>query len=311
MFRARLVLYCGLCSLLLAAGSASAQTELLSNPNFTMDLSGWANDNDRPAQFDSLDSQNDPASGSARLTNVGTSNGAVPIVLTQCQRVSAGTEYGYGGIVNVPSGQPADTSAQIIIYSYQSTDCSGASLQFDSISSGAVSTWLAIGRTLFTANGASSVQIGLGVLKPSGISADAQALFDNMYLQRTDGGGLISEKLSGSWFNPATPGQGFFLDISPELNLFFGGWFTWTTTPGQIDWMTVQGSYGGNMAMVPIFRSTGGTFNDPSTVENTAIGVATFVFSSCTQGQVTIEFIGTGQTIVIPLQRITPTFPGC
>lgn len=296
---------------LLMANTALAQTQLLANRGFATDLSDWSNENNRPAVWSSSDAYDDPASGSAQLTNVGVSNGAIPLALTQCQRVSAATEYGYGGTVLVPVNQPVDTSAQILIYSYTSTDCSGTILQFDSIASVEVETWLAIGGTLFTANGVSSIRISLGVFKPGGERADADALFDDIYLRRADGGGLINERLSGSWFNPATPGQGFFLDISPDLNLFFGGWFTWTTLAGQIDWMTVQGNYSGNMAMVSIFRSSGGAFNDPATVSSVALGVATFTFSSCTEGQVTIEFMGTGSTTVIPLKRITPAFPGC
>jgi len=305
----RLLLYFAFC--LLLANSAAAQSELLTNPGFATDLSDWSNENNRPAIWNSRDASNDPASGSAQLTNVGVSNGGVPLTLSQCHRVNAATEYGYGGNVLVPANQPVDTSAQIFILSFASTDCSDTSVQVDAIASVAVETWLAIGGTLFTANGVSSIRISLGVLKPGGESADAQALFDDIYLRRADGGGMINERLSGSWFNPATPGQGFFLDISPDLNLFFGGWFTWTTTPGQIDWMTVQGSYSGDMAMVSIFRSSGGAFNDPATVSSVAIGVATFTFSSCTEGQVTIEFMGTGSTTVIPLKRITPAFPGC
>jgi sugar lactone lactonase YvrE len=124
-----------------------------------------------------------------------------------------------------------------------------------------------------------------------------------------DGANLISAGLSGSWFNPDTTGQGFFFDISPELNLFFGGWYVWTETAGVYDWLTVQGDYSGNVATVPIYRTTGGVFNDPQAVETTAVGVAEFVFSSRTEGQVTIEFIGTGSTTVIPLTRITPPTP--
>jgi hypothetical protein len=296
---------------LMLNSAAQAQTELLTNVDFATDISGWTIENGRPAIWDSRDSADNPASGSALLSNVGVSNGAVPLTLTQCVRVNAGTDYGYGGTVLVPSGQPEQTEAHVFIQAYTTPDCLGEVIQFDSVASVAVDTWLAIGGTLFTSNAASSVRVSLGVRKPGGIGADAQALFDQIYLQRTDGGGLINERLSGSWFNPATPGQGFFLDISPDLNLFFGGWFTWTGNPGEIDWMTVQVNYSGNVAVVPIFRSTGGRFNDSSPVSTTAIGIAEFSFTSCTEGQVRVEFIGSGAVTVIPLQRITPPFPGC
>ncbi len=295
---------------LLAPGHANAQTELLTNPEFAMDLTGWSNLNDRPAQWDMADATNDPASGSSLLTNTGTSNGGIPLALSQCIRVSTATEYAFGATVRVAQGQPADSTAYVFVQTYQASDCSGNAIQSDSV--GSVATdWLSIGRSLFTTNDTSSIRLSLGVGKPSGESADAAANFDNVYLQRADGGGLINERLSGSWFNPSTPGQGFFLDISPEINLFFGGWFTWTDVPGQIDWMTVQGGYSGNTAMVPIYRSRGGAFNDPAPVTSEAIGVAEFSFDSCTSGQVRVEFVGDPTVTIIPLQRISPAFPGC
>ena len=295
---------------LLLIGNAQAQTELLTNPGFAMDLAGWSNLNNRPAQWDAADADNDPASGSALLTNVGTSNGGIPLALSQCIRVSAATEYGIGASARVAQGQPADTTAYVFAQTYQASDCSGNSIQSESIGSVAAN-WLSIGETLFTTNDTSSIRLSLGVGKPSGESADAAAYFDNVYLQRADGGGLINERLSGSWFNPGTPGQGFFLDISPEINLFFGGWFTWTEVPGQIDWMTVQGGYSGNMAMVPIYRSSGGAFNNAAPVTSEAIGLAEFTFDSCTSGQVRVEFVGNPNPIIIPLQWITPAFPSC
>ena len=77
------------------------------------------------------------------------------------------------------------------------------------------------------------------------------------------------------------------------------------------DWMTVQGGYSGNMAMVPIYRSSGGAFNNAAPVTSEAIGLAEFTFDSCTSGQVRVEFVGNPNPIIIPLQRITPAFPGC
>ena len=72
------------------------------------------------------------------------------------------------------------------------------------------------------------------------------------------------------------------------------------------DWLTVQGGFGGNVATAPIYRTGGGKFNDPLAVLTEAVGVAAFVFSSRTEGQVTIQFTDTATQMVIPLQRATP-----
>lgn len=127
--------------------------------------------------------------------------------------------------------------------------------------------------------------------------------------QAVDGSDLINENLSGTWYNPETPGQGFFFDVSPELNLFFGGFFTWTSTPGEKDWFTVQGEYSGDAAAVPIYQTTGGVFNGPQEVQTVPIGTAEFVFSSRTKGQVTIEFDNAATPVVIPLERLLPSPP--
>lgn len=313
IFQRFITLSCLLGALLALPQTASAQSQpqLLENPDFAMDLSGWDNFSGRPAQWTARDATDNPESGSAQVSYIGTSTGAVSLVLTQCLQVAANTEYGYGGTVLVPTGQPADTSAQISIFTFTTPNCTGPAASGDSIAGTSIDAWLPIGRTFITPNAVVSVGFAVGAVKPSGVTTEAQVLFDDLYLRRADDAGLITERLSGSWFNPETPGQGFFLDIAPDINLFFGGWFTWTSTPGEIDWMTVQGTYSGNVATVPISRTTGGAFNDPQAVETTEIGVAEFVFSSCTEGQVTIEFVGTGTTTVIPLQRITPAFPGC
>jgi len=125
--------------------------------------------------------------------------------------------------------------------------------------------------------------------------------------QAVDGTDVITAALSGLWHNPETPGQGIFLDIAPRIDLFFAGWLTWSSTPGDYDWLTMHGDFSGNTAAVSVYRTTGGRFNDPQSVETTPIGVAEFVFVSRTRGQVSIDLDGSDTTIVIPLERVTPS----
>lgn len=296
------------------ASTALAQGNLIVNAGFDTDLSGWDNPQARSALWSELDPSNSPASGSALIANVGSGNNTTQLVLNQCVPANGSVEYRWGGQVRLPSLQPEFTSARIMILIYDSADCSGSALQIESVGSVGVDEWELTAESIVADSAAQSIRIGLGIFKPSGVDSEVNGLFDNIFLRRADASGfrIIDERLSGSWYNPATPGQGFFLDISPQINLFFGGWFTWTSVPGEYDWMTVQGGFSGDLALVPIYRTSGGAFNDPTAVLTDAIGSAEFRFFSCTTGQVSFTMQGGPATpTVIPLLRIGPAFKGC
>lgn len=121
----------------------------------------------------------------------------------------------------------------------------------------------------------------------------------------------IQYGLSGGWFNPATPGQGFFVDVSPEINLIFVAWFTWNVDGGANDWLTAQGSYEGNRAVIPLIRTTGGRFNDSAPVQNTIVGEAEFIFESCNAGVLHFQLDDTEQQGTIPLSRLLPVPEQC
>jgi hypothetical protein len=293
--------------------AAHAQGNLLLNARFDTDLSGWQNLFDRPVVWSEEDASGFSASGSALITNVGPSNGGWPWTLHQCVPAEGQTDYHFGGQALIPPGQAENVQARILIYSFASSDCSGDPLQIENEAGARVAAWGSIGAGFTSASTARGLIMMLAVSKPEGVSADASAYFDNLFLRRANGTGTraIDEHLAGSWYNPMTNGQGFFLDISPAINLFFGGWFTWTDVPGQYDWMTVQGSYVEDFALVTIYRTSGGAFNDPTAVTTVPVGVAEFRFQSCTAGEVSIQFLGPDPAFVIPLQRIAPPPGGC
>ena len=121
----------------------------------------------------------------------------------------------------------------------------------------------------------------------------------------------INYGIGGTWYNPATTGQGFLIEVIPTANSIALGWFTWGTTAGQHDWVSAFGPYSGDSATVTLQRSTGGRFNDPAPIASSNVGTATFKFTSCTQGTVTFTRTDTGQSGVIPIQRLTPTPAAC
>lgn len=114
---------------------------------------------------------------------------------------------------------------------------------------------------------------------------------------------------AGGWFEPATSGQGFFIDITPALNFVFAAWFTYTSAsslnPDEQQWYTLQGGYSDNSAELTIYETLGGAFDDPQPPATNPVGTATLVFFSCDRGELRFRF-DDGREGVIPIRRVIP-----
>ena len=125
----------------------------------------------------------------------------------------------------------------------------------------------------------------------------------------------INEGLNGAWFDPATPGQGMFVDVVAEAGQFVLGWFTYGANgpTGRPDdehaWTTAQGTFLGDTATLDAFLTTGGRFDDPAPVSTRKIGRVVVKFSDCDHGSVQYSF-DDGRSGAFPLARIASR-PGC
>lgn len=113
----------------------------------------------------------------------------------------------------------------------------------------------------------------------------------------------INPGLSGAWFNPATSGQGWLVDVierAPGLELFVA-WFTYDINPPPSDetdgfgsrqnrWYTAFGSVSGDTAVLDISLNSGGVFNDPRETTVESVGSMTIQFSDCTNAQLSFDF---------------------
>lgn len=127
---------------------------------------------------------------------------------------------------------------------------------------------------------------------------------------------------SGNWFDPATSGQGFTVEVNPISNYLFVAWYTYEPNgatagaPGQ-RWYTAQATFtpGSRSIPVQIYASTGGAFNTPMpTVANVLVGSGTIAFQSCTTATFIYTFTGgtsSGLSGTISLGRLGPVPPGC
>jgi plastocyanin len=122
----------------------------------------------------------------------------------------------------------------------------------------------------------------------------------------------INYGIGGTWYNPATSGQGFFIEIVPSLNLMVFSWFTWSsTTTGTHDWLTGIGPITTDQAVVALQRTSGGRFNDPAPVTNAQVGSATVRFTDCNHGSVTFQRSDNNTSGTIPITRLTTTPAAC
>jgi hypothetical protein len=99
----------------------------------------------------------------------------------------------------------------------------------------------------------------------------------------------INAGMDGAWFDPATSGQGFFIDSHPDPeggHTIFVSWFTYgnTTASGQ-RWLTALGSFDGSVADLDVHETTGGSFDDPQTPSTTKVGTMSIDFTDCSNAQ--------------------------
>jgi hypothetical protein len=129
---------------------------------------------------------------------------------------------------------------------------------------------------------------------------------------------LNQHGFTGSWFRPATSGQGVEVEffpslIAPDTAFVEGAWFTFDRAPaGGVDrqrWYTFTGNGQRGKADVPItiYQNVGGNFNAPPVTSVMVVGSGTLAFTQCDSGTLTYTFSdGTGRTGTLALTRITP-----
>ena len=126
---------------------------------------------------------------------------------------------------------------------------------------------------------------------------------------------LNQHGLTGSWYEPATGGQGFEVEAFPERSPGMGfiqlSWFTYDEVAGGAErqrWYTLSGpvASGQPSAALTIYQNVGGNFNALPVTTAQQVGTATVSFDTCSSGQLAYDFTdGTGRTGKIPLTRLT------
>ncbi len=125
---------------------------------------------------------------------------------------------------------------------------------------------------------------------------------------------LNQHGLTGSWYNPATNGQGLVMEVDPDFysvgtGLMFAGWYTNdVTVAGGQRWYTLQAQVLASSSSISagIYLTEGGTFaSAAATATTTEVGRATLQFSDCSHGTLQYTFTdGSGRGGTIPLTRL-------
>jgi len=129
--------------------------------------------------------------------------------------------------------------------------------------------------------------------------------------------------LTGNWYDPATSGQGFTIEVNPISASVFLTWYTYEPSgtgagpAGQRWYVALSGTFvpGSRSIPVTLYEATGGTFDMPTPpVVDATVGTGTLVFQSCTAATFNYTFTGgtsSGQSGTITLSRVGAVAPGC
>ena len=131
----------------------------------------------------------------------------------------------------------------------------------------------------------------------------------------TEGAGepafVINQGITGAWFNEATPGQGFLIEVDPEAEFLFLAWFTFEADQAKVGapehrWLTAQGGYSGDSAAdLPLSLTSGGVFDASDMTNTETVGSMTLTFESCEQGAISYS-LDEGLSGEIPITRVIP-----
>jgi CubicO group peptidase (beta-lactamase class C family) len=129
----------------------------------------------------------------------------------------------------------------------------------------------------------------------------------------------INAGLNDAWFNPDTPGQGFFIMVWEDVQTVFLGWFNYDVErppeniaailgePGH-RWFTAQGSYTGVSAELDVYLTRGGVFDsaEPEVLPSEKQGTMQLNFTGCNAATISYDIPAFNLSGTIPIERIAP-----
>jgi hypothetical protein len=168
---------------LLLAGSAAPAQNLLVNPDFDSDISGWTADVAWINPTHDLEDMDEPSpSGSVLVENSRSTGGGNG--LFQCVEVSGGTVYDFSIWTRIPTGQAIPGEAELRLFWFANTTCDFSDFITDDfippISTPSAAWTEILALDLSAPIGAQSVRFDLGVSK--NVPGIFEAKFDAVFM---------------------------------------------------------------------------------------------------------------------------------
>jgi len=117
---------------------------------------------------------------------------------------------------------------------------------------------------------------------------------------RNDGG------LTGSWYSPDLPHQGFMLEVVPTTGQVVLYWMTFEPATGKQQWMIAVSLLSGRRTNLELLRPVDGAFIGNTEAELVHWGEAELEFLSCTTASLAYASADQAERGTISLQRLTP-----
>jgi hypothetical protein len=146
----------------------------------------------------------------------------------------------------------------------------------------------------------------------------ATAQYEKLYRSLLVGQAFqINRAVSDAWFHPATAGQGFKIIVWDGIQQIFLSWFTYDAQRPGGDvpsifgeaghrWLTAQGPYEGDTALLDVHLSRGGVFDqeEPAVATPARVGTIEIIWSGCNEALLKYDLTAWGLSGEIPLERI-------
>jgi hypothetical protein len=121
--------------------------------------------------------------------------------------------------------------------------------------------------------------------------------------------------LNDAWFYQVTNGQGFFINVFPDIGYVSLSWFTYETErpPGDVTahlgepghrWLLALGTYSGNQAVMDVSITSGGVFDTPTEVEEVNDGTIILTFTDCENGTIEYDITSINRQGTVPIRRV-------
>lgn len=127
----------------------------------------------------------------------------------------------------------------------------------------------------------------------------------------------INAGLNDAWYNPSTNGQGFLIVVWENIQMMFVAWFTYDVErpPEDVEailgepghrWLTAQGPYTGDTALLDVYVSSGGVFDSAAPAVGPPVhdGTMQLKFSDCNTGVITYDIPSVSLSGEVPIERI-------